>query len=976
MPTEASNSTPKWLDGEFISQLTFDLVSELQSCPTPQLVYEVAVSIMVEQFGMIEGQVIFPITSDANSALDESDSGKKEVNVKSKPTSKDRVVVGPGLLQQLMDAEDIVHGAIANEPPNSALRNLGWPEEGYLIILPVNVDVSGVKAALLFRQATSLNIAQKNGLEVASVLITSGVSRAEREMYIMEANGMNEAQVALFHATTTSKTAEQLIIRALEIILETLGWSFGCFWKRGTHNSDLHLSIQSGSVPVRLKTQHSRLSIKKGVGLSGKAWAERKPVYESPLGLQTKDPRAQAAISVGYASAMAFPIFFDEEVIGTFEYFAPTEAEISASKLEAMNSIAQLITQSFRRAYELDQQTLATRQAEGLTQLGETITEAKNSNKFAEATFRTLQSHFDISLGLYWEKNGNDWFMKSAGCSLSSRAKKVLENDSKFQKGSWDDILGTEAKSISPEQINRSPIATLVSRFRLATHFYIPIIYEEKLYGFFTIHRVRGAAEVRTDEISIRHLSEQLSHAVVRNHRERMIARYRPMIEMAPDALGLFDTEGKLVYLNQAGYLLMEKHGNEFKLTNNKAIGETIYQFLPNTFDNVDLTDPQQLPVRSRLDLAKNHIQVLISPIQDDEGKFIGPMVAWSDVTDEVEQQKAIEANRQQELLRQEKERERQADLERGVATVLKVVEQVEAGDLTCSVPNSVSGEVSKVVDALGRLLSKLRASMRSVGDIAKNLDENAASLLTVAERVRGNATSTFSSVNEASAAVQRVTVDIERVINGAVEMHDQVDEVMQHASEAQRVGASAVELSTDTGHKIEKLGKSSAEIGLVVRTINTIAEQTKLLALNATIEAARAGESGRGFAVVANEVKNLARETAGATLDISDQVSNIQGDTGQVVSSIDAIRRVIQSVNSMQVEINEVVGKQNQTTTDMSKASQDANSALEDLGQSTSKVQEMAEDTVAAAGKTSDAVQSLRETSKRLGQTISQFVY
>ena len=172
----------------------------------------------------------------------------------------------------------------------------------------------------------------------------------------------------------------------------------------------------------------------------------------------------------------------------------------------------------------------------------------------------------------------------------------------------------------------------------------------------------------------------------------------------------------------------------------------------------------------------------------------------------------------------------------------------------------------------------------------AQTLGSASEELAANSQQMVSNAEETATQADVVSAAAEQVSKNVQTVATSTEEMSASIKEIAKNAHDAAKVATAAVKAAETTNTTVAKLGESSAEIGKVIKVITSIAQQTNLLALNATIEAARAGEAGKGFAVVANEVKELAKETAKATEDISQKIEAIQGDTK---SAVDAIAQI-----------------------------------------------------------------------------------
>ena len=304
------------------------------------------------------------------------------------------------------------------------------------------------------------------------------------------------------------------------------------------------------------------------------------------------------------------------------------------------------------------------------------------------------------------------------------------------------------------------------------------------------------------------------------------------------------------------------------------------------------------------------------------------------------------------------------------------VLEGLAEGHLDLHLDVDSKDEVGQMALALNAAMAKLRETMGTMGNNAQGLASSSEELSAVSSQMTGSAEESASQANLVSAAAEQVSRNVQTVATGTEEMSASIREIAKNAHDAARVAEQGVNVVETASVTVAKLGESSAQIGNVIKVINSIAAQTNLLALNATIEAARAGEAGKGFAVVANEVKELAQETSKATEDIGRRIEAIQSDTAAAVAAIKDISTIIAQINDTQSTIASAVEEQTATTNEMGRNVTEAATGSNEIAENITGVARSASDTTAAASSTSQAADELARMASDMQQLVDEFSF
>jgi len=310
----------------------------------------------------------------------------------------------------------------------------------------------------------------------------------------------------------------------------------------------------------------------------------------------------------------------------------------------------------------------------------------------------------------------------------------------------------------------------------------------------------------------------------------------------------------------------------------------------------------------------------------------------------------------------------------------------------------SLSDIIAQISDVSDRLVKQSNDLVKSTNDLHSGSQQIAATM----EELSSGSEEQANAANHLYEKMQQFLGTIAEVVYKSEDTKKVSEKMLAMTNEGRQNMDDSILKMAEINEKINQslemlrgLDSKIKNINKLVIVIKDIADQTNLLALNASIEAARAGEHGKGFVVVAAEVRKLAEQVTASVTDINSILSDIQKESGKVLSSLEEGYGLVSQGSDQMMTTGRTIVQLIETINDVGKQIENMADALYNLidnsqtiGTSIENIASVSQESAAgieqtsataqqasmAMDKISDSAEALDEEARRLKQLVEKF--
>ncbi|MXV07563.1 MULTISPECIES: methyl-accepting chemotaxis protein [unclassified Xanthomonas] len=300
------------------------------------------------------------------------------------------------------------------------------------------------------------------------------------------------------------------------------------------------------------------------------------------------------------------------------------------------------------------------------------------------------------------------------------------------------------------------------------------------------------------------------------------------------------------------------------------------------------------------------------------------------------------------------------ATVDGNLQALSRMLQSIAAGDLTARMHGDFHGVFARMRD--------------DANTTAEQLATIVGRIQTAAVSINAAATEIAAGNDDLSRRTEQQAASLEETAASMEELTSTVKQNAEHARQANQLAVGAASVASQGGNVVGQVVEtmsgiqaSSKKIADIISVIDGIAFQTNILALNAAVEAARAGDQGRGFAVVATEVRTLAQRSAGAAKEIKGLIDDSVTRVAEGSVLVDQAGRTMSEIVASVQRVTDIMGE-------ISSASQEQSSGIEQVNQTVMQMDETTQQNAALVEEATAAARAMEEQAGQLTSTVALF--
>ncbi len=372
-------------------------------------------------------------------------------------------------------------------------------------------------------------------------------------------------------------------------------------------------------------------------------------------------------------------------------------------------------------------------------------------------------------------------------------------------------------------------------------------------------------------------------------------ARLKALVENAPINIMMADKEFNITYVNPASMGTLTKIKHLLPIDPAQIVGANIDIFHKNpTHQRGILADPKNLPRHAKINIGDEIADLLVSPMYDSKGEYLGPMVTWEIITERERVEVSIKQMAQTLA----------ASSEELTAVSGQMSANAEETSTQANVVAAASEQVSKNVETVATSTDQMGAAIREIASSsnqAARVAQDAVALATETNRIMGKLDESSTGIGQVIKVITSIAEQTKLLaLNATIEaarageagkgfavVANEVKELAKETAKAtEDIGKKIEGIQSDTKGAVDAIGRISGVINQINDIQNTIAGAVEEQTATTNEISRNVAEAAKGSAEIAQNICGVA-QAAQNTAAGSTQVQSSSGELSRLASEM-----------------------------------------------------------------------------------------